>query len=301
MTTMLETEGSVRTGSVVVAADGSTYADQAVCWAAQEAHMTGQPLTIVHVERPLGAQERGWLAQAGIPSTQIAQEIRTSSAALLDHARTLARTTAPAIETDVLLRVGDPRQILLEVAHDAGMLVLGSRGRGTVSSLLLGSVSVAVSRHATCPVVVVRPRGEDMRRRGVLVGMDATEHSSTTLEAGFREASHQDLPLTVVYCQWEALPTSRGWRPLTPSDPYGDSVRSQVSHVLAGLREKFPDVTVSVEIYAGYVDDCLADLSREHDLTVIGHHSQGPLGRLASLSVATAVVERASGPVLVVP
>jgi nucleotide-binding universal stress UspA family protein len=301
MTMLSETEDSIRSGSIVIAVDGSALANQAVAWGAEEARLSQRPVTIVHAEKPLGSQERAWLAQAGVPLTQIHQEMRTNSTDLLDRARTVATTTAPAVETSVVLRVGDPRQILLDLADDASMIVLGSRGRGTVSSLLLGSVSVAVSRHATCPVVVVRPRQDAPRLRGVLVGTDCTEHSTATLETAFREASYHDLPLTVVYCQWEAVSTSHGWRPVTPNDPYCDSARQRVADALAGFREKFPDVAVSAETYAGHVDDCLADLSREHDLTVIGRHAHGLLGRLASLSVATAVVEQASGPVVVVP
>jgi nucleotide-binding universal stress UspA family protein len=49
------------------------------------------------------------------------------------------------------------------------------------------------------------------------------------------------------------------------------------------------------------VDQCLADLSREHELTVIGRHERTLLERVGSFSMTTAVLEHACGPVLVVP
>src|SRR6478736_648774 len=77
------------------------------------------------------------------------------------------------------------------------MVVLGSRGRGRVSSLLLGSVGVAVVGHATCPVVVRRP-ARDRVRRGVLVGTDLTDDSRPALEFAYGLASVRHLTLTVL-------------------------------------------------------------------------------------------------------
>jgi nucleotide-binding universal stress UspA family protein len=301
MTTNTYTDRTVRAGSIVVAVDGSTHADQAIARAAEEARLSHRPLALVHVEKPLGGQERGYLAQAGIPLTQVADQIRKDSDELLNRARTQAAVAAPAVEVDAVLLVGDPRERLLELSGQASMIVLGSRGRGPVSSLLLGSVSVAISCHAACPVMVVRPREDNARLRGVLAATNGTSHSTTTLERAFREASSHSLPLTVVYCQWEARPTSGGWRPAHPDDPFYDAARVTVAEVLAGLREKFPDVPVEIEIFAGHADHCVADLSRQYHLTVIGRHAHTLLERVGTFSLTTAVLEHACGPVLVIP
>jgi nucleotide-binding universal stress UspA family protein len=301
MTTNTETAHTIRAGSVVVAVDGSFHAAQAIAWAAEEARVTHRDLTLVHAEKPLGSQERGWLAQAGIPLTQVTDQMRQESEELLHRARTDAAMAAPAVDIDAVLLVGDPRERVLDLSDRASMIVLGSRGRGPVSSLFLGSVSVAVSRHASCPVVVVRPREDQARLRGVLVATNGTDHSTATLEAAFREASFHSLPLTVVHCQWEALPAPGGWRAAHPSDPFYDAARVTVAEVLAGLRDKFPDVPLETEVFAGHVDHCVADLSREHHLTVIGRHAHTLLERVGSFSLTTAILEHACGPVLVVP
>lgn len=304
MTRTNENESAIRPGSIVVAVDGSSHADQAVTWAADEARLRQCPLAVVHVERVLGAQERGWLAQAGMPLGEVTREIRADSEELLHRAQTTVAASAPEVRSDLVLLTGDPREVLLRLATHASTIVLGSRGRGPVTSLLLGSVSVAVSRQAACPVVVVRPREDHdrgARLRGVLVGTDGTEQSRSTLETAFREASYHGLPLTVVHCQWEALAGPGGWRAAGPEDPFYDSARARVADVLAGWRQKFPEVVVEVEIFAGQVDNCVADLSRQHHLTVVGRHARTLLERVGSFSLTTAIVEHASGAVLVVP
>ena len=300
-TTTTETLGSIPTGSVIVAVDGSHHADQALAWAAEEARVQRRPLTIVHVEHVIGSQERGWLAQAGIPLSQITAEIRAESEQQIRRAHALAVEAEPGIEIDTVRRMGDARAVLLELANRASMIVLGSRGRGPVSSLLLGSVSIAVSRHAACPVVVVRPREDRARLHGVLVGTDCSGRSLPTLETAFREASYHGFPLTVVHCQWEALAVPGGWRAAHATDAFYDDARIRVAEVLAGLQEKFPDVGVSVRITVGQVDQCLADLSRAYELTVIGRHARTLLERVGSFSLSTAIVEHSCGPILIVP
>ena len=85
---------------------------------------------------------------------------------------------APDVEVDQVLRIADPRAVLLELSHDAAMVVLGSRGRGQLRSLLLGSVGTALVRHAHCPVVVHRPGNPGLVRNGILVGVDASPEST---------------------------------------------------------------------------------------------------------------------------
>ncbi|MGL4744658.1 MAG: universal stress protein, partial [Dermatophilaceae bacterium] len=52
---------------------------------------------------------------------------------------------------------GDPLRVLSDASRGAEIVVLGSHGRGEMAGLLLGSVSQALVRHTSCPVMIVRP------------------------------------------------------------------------------------------------------------------------------------------------
>ena len=58
-------------------------------------------------------------------------------------------------EVTVTVATGDAAEELVRASHDADMLVLGSRGSGGFSRLLMGSVSSQVTHHASCPVVII--------------------------------------------------------------------------------------------------------------------------------------------------
>ena len=94
---------------------------------------------------------------------------------LADEARAVLVRRELSVETDVV--VGDPRAEIVRLADvwRADLIVLGARGLGRIKTLLLGSVSLAVARHASCPVLVVK--GRPRKLTSVLVAMDGSEDS----------------------------------------------------------------------------------------------------------------------------
>jgi nucleotide-binding universal stress UspA family protein len=136
------------TGGVVVGVDGSESADRALAWAAEEAALDHRPLVLVHAVGTLGTPGTVWLTEAD----ELVQEMREHGGKLLaDAAQDVARRH-PCVEVHTCVVTQDARQALLHLADDAQMIVVGSRGRGPIRSLVLGSVSAAVARHAGCPV-----------------------------------------------------------------------------------------------------------------------------------------------------
>ena len=269
----------IRPGSIVVGADGSKHSGRALRWACEQARVERRPLVVVTTEE-------------GSAFRINADAVRT------------AREIAPDVEVSGISAAGDPRTVLVELASDAHLLVVGSHGRGAVRSALLGSVSAAVSRQATCPVVVCRPRAEEQARQGVLVAVDAGESSLPVIEFAFEQASLHGQPLTAVHCVWDVVAAVAGLRNIKLEDAdlgIGDEAHLALAESLAGFAEKYPDVPVTQRVNHGLVDDVIGWRTGAWDLVVVGRHPIDTVSRLVTGSIATAVVERAQTNVAVVP
>jgi nucleotide-binding universal stress UspA family protein len=292
--------GQVPAGSIVVGIDGSPSSDLAFSWAFEQAALEQRPLTIVHTQEPLGFPGAGFMVPAsGIDCAQLMGEANLAARALLSNSTAQAHENHPQLVVHQVLSHSDPRSTLLDLGKAASMIVVGSRGRGPIASVLLGSVSVSVSKHAVCPVVVHRPTPTDMVRHGILLGVDGTESSMPAIEFAFRMASWRGLPLTVLHCYWDAdlvAPPGAGAR-----TPDSSSEQTLVAEALAGMAEKFPDVDVHVRLTHGFADMHLITDSYSYDLLVIGHRLVPVLDDIVHRSIAPIVVEHAHGPVAVVP
>jgi len=145
--------------SIVVGVDGSAESLQALGWAIAEARLRHTDLRAVYVWQYPFAPSGGdpFLAGASyLPAEIDAGELRDAAAARL--AGVVERVETDGVELRQEVIEGHPAETLLDVAKDADLLVVGSRGHGGFAGLLLGSVSQACVHHARCPVVVIRGR-----------------------------------------------------------------------------------------------------------------------------------------------
>jgi nucleotide-binding universal stress UspA family protein len=171
---------------IVVGVDASPGALRALAWAADEARLRLASLQVVHAYQaqalaaPLyfpsqeGLPGRAMAAGGRPPEEEVAESfeeraqfhdaVRRQAEDLLEG---LLEEVGEAVEgIDVQRSVVEdrnPAQALVELSADADLLVVGSRGRGGFSSLLLGSVSHAAVLHALCPVVVIPSGAEDRK------------------------------------------------------------------------------------------------------------------------------------------
>jgi len=134
---------------IVVGVDGSADARRALEWAMDESKQSGAPLLLIH------GVDVGVAAASPYGSGTVLQQLEEAGEQVL--AEELARVRATGIEADGRIEVGSAAYALIEASRGARMLVVGSRGHGGFTGMLLGSVSSACSHHAHCPVVVVRP------------------------------------------------------------------------------------------------------------------------------------------------
>lgn len=292
------TSTHVPPGSIVVGVDGSADSAVAVRWGADQAALEGRHLALVHcLTPPTSAVSAGMFPAGGVDYGLLLREARAAAEAVLDSARNEATASHEGLDIVCVLEHSDPRSTLVTLSSQAHLLVLGARGRGPIATMLLGSVSVYVSKHAACPVVVCRPGSEDQPRRGVLVGVDGQESSRAAIEFAYHQASWRRLPLTVQHCYWEARAV--GAPDADAPDDAADL--SLVAEAVAGMQEKYPDVLVQLRLERGFVDQVLIEASYDHDLVVVGYRPLRVLHELLHVPLAPAVLENAHGAVAVVP
>ena len=142
-------------GSIVVGHDGSVGASFALTTALEFAGPLRAPIVIVRAwsiataPRP-PSWEFGYVPPFGEVSGAVRDQLVKDVAALVEPLR--------LVDVDYRAVHAGPAKSLIEISRGARMLAVGSRGLGGLAGMVLGSVSDQCVRHATCPVLVVRPQ-----------------------------------------------------------------------------------------------------------------------------------------------
>jgi nucleotide-binding universal stress UspA family protein len=140
----------------VVGVDGSEESRAALRWSADEAVTRGARLEVVCAwDVPFSGLATSYSPEpTGLPDPR---EIARRAENAVD--RTLREVLGgdTPLEIERVVEAGDPATVLLRRSEGADLLVVGSRGHGGFSRLLIGSVSGECVRYATCSVVVIRP------------------------------------------------------------------------------------------------------------------------------------------------
>lgn len=140
--------------AIVVGHDGSSFARQAFRSALELAQALGKRVVVVR-SWSIDSLPPGVLMKDGyVASTS---EINDEIGAELQRDIELVHAEFAGVDVQARAVLGQPAEVLLKVSSNAHLLIVGSRGRGGFASLLLGSVSEQCVRHASCPVLVMRP------------------------------------------------------------------------------------------------------------------------------------------------
>lgn len=280
---------------IVVGIDGSPEAMAAARWAATEAVRRGSTLRLV-----TGLE---WLQKPAIglppPGSDLVTVLHQRAEKSMDDAVAEASAVAPGTQVDREVVHGYSASVLIAESRHAGLLVVGGTGRGRITGLLAGSVTVAVATHAACPVVAVRgdePSGD----APVVVGVDASRTGEAALAFALDAAATRGVPLVAVHT-WGDPP----WDAQMGADwgEWGEvrvAAERQLAESLAGWGEKYPDVPVQRLVSHSQPARQLLDLSDDAQLLVVGSRGHGELAGLVLGSVSNAVLHRASCPVAVV-
>jgi nucleotide-binding universal stress UspA family protein len=136
-------------GRIVVGVDGSEGSDRALAFALDEGRLRDWEVEVVHA----------WCYPAVafspfVPTPNLSQaDLEDAGNEVLDQA--LARANTAGARVTRLLVMGGSAPVLLEVATSADLLVVGTRGHGGFTGLMLGSTSQHCAHHPPCPVVIV--------------------------------------------------------------------------------------------------------------------------------------------------
>jgi nucleotide-binding universal stress UspA family protein len=178
--------------------------------------------------------------------------------------------------------------------------VLGTRGLGGLTGLLVGSVAVGLAAQAACPVVVVRGVDRDPHSTDpVVLGVDGSPTSEAATAFAFAAAADRKVSLVAVH-SWNLTLVDPQVNGLIDWAALAEDERALLSGRLAGWVEKYPEVPVVEVIARDGAAHALVEQSKNAQLVVVGSRGRGNLAGLVLGSVSHAVLHRGHCPVAVV-
>lgn len=282
---------------ILVAVDGSKSANRALLWAAREAVLRTVPLRLAHVYTwPISGYP------GPIPASMFTA-LQEDSVQILAAAAALVRDAEPALDPATVSRGGVVLPVLLQLAQESELTVVGSRGLGGFSGLLLGSVGTGLAARAACPVVVVRG-AEPAADAPVVVGVDGSEFGDLALAAAFRAAELHHAPLLAVHC-WQdplgdAFAGREDERPDFDRASWESVAATMLAERLVDWRSRFPDVQVESAVDWRRPTKALLQHSTGARLLVVGSRGRGDFVGLLLGSTSRSMIQHADCPVMVV-
>jgi nucleotide-binding universal stress UspA family protein len=139
---------------IIVGVDGSGHSRRALEWAMKEAAVRHVPLTVLTVHPAIV----GYFGGAVTTPQDLELTEQTQAAVKAEADKALTALEGPHPESVTVKAVHSfPVQELVNASKEADLVVLGSRGVGGFTRMLLGSTAGQVVQHAHCPVVIVPP------------------------------------------------------------------------------------------------------------------------------------------------
>ncbi|MFI9846643.1 universal stress protein [Nonomuraea sp. NPDC051941] len=274
--------------AIVVGVDGSKAARSALAWAAEDAVRASLPLRIVHVREP-------WAAEHPLTASSGKETLTERCNLLLDAAAEQARTLAPGTQISTALVTGAVMERLRSESEAAETLVVGSRGLGGYTGLVVGSVALGLAGHTDSPLVVVRvlPREE---RGEIVVGYDGSPDADRAMAYALHQATVRTTRVRVLYGRRYPVlaPHPAGYGPIPVDEA------AEIGRRLAPWRDKYSEVELVESIVPGHPVPALVEASKAADLVVVGSRGRGGFTAAVLGSVSHGVLHRARCPVAVI-
>ena len=302
-----------RSSRVICAIDFDDLAPQLISAARALGQRTGADVRVVHVVTPAAGDSRGddptrsrrLLLPPQPRRSRVDQEEEVAHR-LADAEAMMLRLGVSAEERLVLQ--GNAVLELNEIATrlEAAMLVIGTRGRGSVKAALLGSVSRDLLRSAPCPVMVVpRSADEPLRGAAVVCGVDDDGRGEEAVSVAGRLAAAIGARLVLAHvAQRKDAAAARQAAAALPVAELPASAALDHARLLRDARRHVRDeVDVTVALRQGVAAEQLAVLAQDVDAAaiVVASRGSGSLSTMVGGSVAQELTTRSHCPVVVVP
>lgn len=286
---------------IVVGIDGSPASFQALRWAAKEASFRQAPLRAVFGDVSAMSYVPE-MPMVSYPDTYHHAVQRQAEQWLRKAVETVA-VDEPDVTVDTETRTGSGRTVLIDESKIAQLVVVGSRGLGGFSGLLLGSVAVALCRHGHCPVAVLRgpDTGAALIGGPVVVGVDGSREGEHALKWAFDAASVRSVDLVAVHA-WHDLVGGELWTRAQLDDTRGSVQADEerlLAETLAGWREDYPDVGVRQAVAYGRPPTVLLEQASDAQLMVVGSRGRGGFAGLLLGSTSQVLIHHAPCPIVV--
>jgi nucleotide-binding universal stress UspA family protein len=287
----------VTLGTLVLATDGSADAVLARRAVADLARATDATVHLVSA----------WTVPTAIYSypTQVipddlASQYEGQAIAILEQEHRALEGGGVRLVTDHVV-CGRAADGILDVADSvvADLIVVGNRGHGALSRMALGSVSEAVVRQATHPVLVVRSGAESWPPEHVVAGHDGSDEAIAALRLAALVADRAKAPLSVV----EVMPTA-GEGGIGVADlSVGDILEGRRGQLEGEVRDLIgsPSGDLDVRVEIGDPAATLLAVAGRSTMVAVGRRGIGRVREMFLGSVSTKVLHGAHGAVLLVP
>ncbi|MER6536172.1 universal stress protein [Streptomyces sp900105755] len=269
---------------IVVGVDGSLTSVRALDWAGAEAVRHGSALRVLYA----------------VPD-------RDEATPVLAYAVSRTRERYPGLLVETVAAEGGVVHALARESERAVLTVVGTRGLGTVTGSVLGSVSLRLAAVAQGPLLVVRGDHRCGEGRPVLLGF-ADDSDLQAAEYAFQEAERRRVSLRVLH-SWShrhitpELPSLTGARSPGQERTVRESLSEEaVAHfALSRLEDRHPDVVVESHTVRSAPAPALLKASQDVAVAVIGAHRRAGVFAHRLGPVAHTLLHRSHCPLVVIP
>ena len=284
--------------SIVVGVDGSEKNAPAVQWAVREAAVRHGRLVLASACATYAGTTAGY--DGWYPYQQIVEETRKALEQLRD------RLSREVSDVAVHVTTGGPLPALLtEAEGGADLLVVGQRGAGAWSRVVVGSTSIAVAGRSPVPVVVVPDAWSGAETTGpVVIGLPvepgrAPTESAAAVKFAFERAARLQVPLVAQVAV--EVPHVKAWS-IEQIESWRHAHETEAARFLDTWHDRFPDVEVISRAHVAQPASALLDAVDTAQMLVVGRHTgRRHFGGFSLGSTARAVLHYARVPIAVVP